>query len=267
VPEGVIVKEVDYLSKSGLTAALQGQDAVIDTTFAKDAVTSSNLIEAAVAVGVHRFILSEYGNDLDNPKVAALPVLYFKMANYQLIKEKARENDITWTALATGPFLDGYLHTGSLGIQLKDKKATLFNDGKNVIPFTPVAIVGHATAAVLLHPDETKNRRVYVSAACKSQVDLLDLAKDALGPDGWEVQSRDMEPAYEQALADIQAGKVDMMVFSTLMQYAISNPEYCQPWMKNDNELLGVKQLNDAELKDMIKSIASGEWASKVLRR
>lgn len=149
-----------------------------------------------------------------------------------------------------------------MGIQLKNKKATLFNDGKNVNPFTPVAIVGQAAVAVLLHPEETKNRRVYVSSARKSQADLLDLAKEALGPDGWEVQSRDMEPAYEQALADVQAGKVDMMVFRTLMQYAISNPGYSQPWMKNDNELLGAKQLSDAELKDMIKSIASGEWAS-----
>jgi hypothetical protein len=51
-----------------------------------------------------------------------------------------------------------------------------------------------------------------------------------------------------------------MIVFATLMQYAISNPEYYQPWKKNYNELLDVKQFNDAELKDMIKSIASGEW-------
>lgn len=262
MPEGVIVKEVDYSSKSGLTAALQGQDAIIDTTFAKDAVTSSNLIEAAVAAGVHRFILSEYGNDLDNPKVAALPVLYYKVANYQLIQEKAQESGITWTALATGPFLDGYLLTGALGIQLKDKKATLFNDGKNVVPFTPVAVVGQAAAAVLLHPDETKNRRVYVSAACKSQADLLDLGKEALGPDGWEIQSCDMEPAYQQALADIQAGKVNMKVFGTLMQYAISNPRYYQPWTKDDNELLGVKPLSDAEMKEMMKSIASGNWVS-----
>jgi hypothetical protein len=161
VPEGVIVEEVDYLSNSGLTATLQGQDAVIDTTFAKDAVTLSNLIEAAVVAGVHRFILSEYGNDLDNPRVATLPVLYSKVANCQIMLEKAQESGITWTALATGSFLDGRLHTGALGIQLKDKKATLFNNGRNVIPFTPIAIVGHATAAVLLYPDETKNRRVY----------------------------------------------------------------------------------------------------------
>jgi len=262
VPEGVIVKEVDYLSKSGLTAALQGQDAVIDATFARDAVTSSNLIEASVAAGVHRFILSEYGNDLDNPKFAALPILHYKVANYQLIQEKAQERGITWTALATGPFLDGYLLTGSLGIQLKDKKATLFNDGKGVVPFAPVAIVGQAAAAVLLHPDETKNRRVYISAACKSQADLLNLGKEALGPDGWAIQSRHMEPAYKQSLADVEAGKVDIKVFGTLMQYAISNPEYYQPWMKDDNQLLGVKQLSDAEAKDMTKSIALGEWAS-----
>ncbi|KUJ15420.1 NAD(P)-binding protein [Mollisia scopiformis] len=256
-PDGVLVKETDYSSKSQLTTALQGQDAVIDATFARDTFTSSNLIEAAVEARVGRFILSEYGNDLDNPNFAALPILQSKVANYELMKKKAQESGITWTAVASGPFLDAYLQTGFLGILLKDKKVTLFNDGKNVFPSTPMAIVGHAAAAVLLHLDETENRRVYISAVCKSQVELLNLAKEALGSDGWEVESRDIEPAYKQALADVKAGKVDMMVFGTLMQYAMSNPEYSRPWRKNDNELLGVNQLSDVELKDMMRGMVS----------
>jgi putative NADH-flavin reductase len=53
-PAGVTVKVVDFGSTESLSAAIQGQDAVIDNTFTEDAETPLRLIDAAAASGVYR---------------------------------------------------------------------------------------------------------------------------------------------------------------------------------------------------------------------
>lgn len=53
-PSGTQVKVVDFTSVESLSAALAGQDAVIDTTFSPDIETPRRLIDAAAKSGVYR---------------------------------------------------------------------------------------------------------------------------------------------------------------------------------------------------------------------
>lgn len=57
-PTGVKVVKVDYSSEEGLTAALQGQDALISTLATAGA--QDILIKAAIAARVYRIIPSEF---------------------------------------------------------------------------------------------------------------------------------------------------------------------------------------------------------------
>lgn len=53
-PVGVTVRVVDYDSTESLSAAIEGQDAVIDNTSTNEVETPLRLIDAAVASGVYR---------------------------------------------------------------------------------------------------------------------------------------------------------------------------------------------------------------------
>jgi hypothetical protein len=65
-PTGAYVKVVDFNSAESLSAAVAGQDAVIDTTFSLDVETPLRLIDAAVHSGVYRlFVRPSISNNFD----------------------------------------------------------------------------------------------------------------------------------------------------------------------------------------------------------
>ena len=257
LPAGVAIKVVDYTSVESLTESLKGFDAVIDTTSPQDIKVPLNLIDATAAAGVYRFIPSDFGMDPTNAHVQTLPVFGRKHAAFEHLQQKAKESGLTWTVVANGSFLDWNLKVGFMGIDLSNKKVNLFDDGNNVNPWTTLETIGKATAAVLLHPEETENRTVYISSVTKSQKQMVDLAKEALGPDGWETSNLDMAKVFEKAIADFKAGIYTMQVFGDMIRYAVSSPDYAAPWPKDDNALLGVHSMSDDEVKDLIKQLAS----------
>lgn len=57
-PTGARVKVVDFTSVESLSAAITGQDAVIDTTNVADAEIPLRLIDAAAKNGVYRLFVS-----------------------------------------------------------------------------------------------------------------------------------------------------------------------------------------------------------------
>ena len=91
-PLPVEVIEVDFTSVESLTKALNGQDALVSTVGISGLEGQTIMIDACVAAGVSRFLPSEFGSDLDNPMVKALPVFGYKVAVNKYAEEKAREN-------------------------------------------------------------------------------------------------------------------------------------------------------------------------------
>jgi uncharacterized protein YbjT (DUF2867 family) len=59
-PGAVGVKVVDFNSVESISAAIAGQDAVIDTTFSPDVETPLRLIDAAAEKGVYRLSVSPF---------------------------------------------------------------------------------------------------------------------------------------------------------------------------------------------------------------
>ncbi|KAL4725727.1 hypothetical protein ACLX1H_007879 [Fusarium chlamydosporum] len=125
----------------------------------------------------------------------------------------AASSKLTWTIIACGAFLDWNLSTTYMNINLKDKKISLLGDGTNVMPWTTLRNVSKATVAALLVPEETKNRVVYVHDIFKSQKEVAELAKAALGPEGWEETTVDITKQFNDAMADFKSGRLSPMVF------------------------------------------------------
>ncbi|KAH7119194.1 hypothetical protein EDB81DRAFT_952570 [Dactylonectria macrodidyma] len=261
VPSGAVMEVVDFESASALTAALKGQDALVDATSVPDPTVAIRLMDAAVAAGVYRMIPAEFSSDPTNAKGRGLPPFQGKAKALEHIKKLADNNKITWTAISNHAFLDWGLRMSFLGIDLRSKKIDYLNGGNMVVPFTTLASVGTAVANALSKPEETKNRICYICNTQKTQKELAELAKQVLGEEGWQSKDLDMNEAFQKAMAQLQAGQVNWQVIGDIIRFSISTPGYIEKLGKTDNELLGVKAISDDEVKALIKEIA-GEKAS-----
>ncbi|POS77286.1 hypothetical protein DHEL01_v204315 [Diaporthe helianthi] len=254
-PPSAKVKKVDFESTDDLTAALTGQDAVVDCTLVQDE-TPKRLMDASVAAGVYRYIPSDWSLDPLNMAANSLPVFSKRVERDNYLYEKCKSSNLTWTIVANGPFLDWNLRTGFAGIDILNKRAQLMDGGENRVVWTTLDSVGKAVAGIMMHPEETENRPVYVQSVVKSCHEMVEHAQGVLGADGWQVVNVNADEANNKALADLQSGRFDMATFGTLIRYSNAKPEFFSPWEKVDNKLLGVPFMSNDELEALIKAIS-----------
>ncbi|KAF2847546.1 isoflavone reductase family protein-like protein CipA [Plenodomus tracheiphilus IPT5] len=256
LPNGVIVKVVDTNSVSLIADALRGQDAFIDASSGPDPTLPGRFIEAAAAAGVYRMIPSEFTSDVQHAEARSPLVFHGKNGAFQQLQKLASDHKITYTTISNGAFLDWNLRTGFINIDIFGKKVQYMNDGNLAFPWTKLQSVATAVVNVLMRPQETENRSFYISSVLKSQKQMVELAKDVLGKDGWEETSQNMNDRLKSATADMMAGKVDMVVIGDMIRWSTQIP---QPrWeQQDDNKLLGVKPMSDDEVRKLIKDIAA----------
>jgi hypothetical protein len=72
-----------------VTAAFKGQDDIVSTVGTAGMAGQSVLVDAAVAAGVERFLPSDFGCDLTQPKTAALLVFRYKIVTHKKLREAA----------------------------------------------------------------------------------------------------------------------------------------------------------------------------------
>ena len=220
----------------------------------------SILIDASVAAGVKRFLPSDFGCDLANPKVAALPVFKHKIDIHNKLREVAAANpDFTYTLVCTGAFLDFGLKVGFM-LDWKEGKPTIFDGGDSLFSSTTLASIGQGVVGVLTHPEETKNRFVYINDIDISQNRLLEIAKKVDHAKKWEepihASTVEMEKASNESLAK---GQITQQVMASYVFRALFGPlEYGARFVKDDNELLGVKGKTETDVEAIFKTLLTG---------
>ncbi|KAL7896364.1 hypothetical protein HDV63DRAFT_247648 [Trichoderma sp. SZMC 28014] len=254
-PSEFKVVDVDYDSLESLTAALAGQDAVVSTINSAAPVdTQKKFVDAAVAAGVKRFVPSEFGCDLDNALARTLPVFAPKVAIQDYLKEKAQSSPLTYTFAYSGPFLDWGLEHQLL-LKTVDGKPQLFDGGNSVFSTTSLDTVAAAVLAILSKPEETKNRGVRFQSAAVSQVELLALAKEVAPERKFETEEVSIDELTRRADERLKKGLLDQETFIPYLVRAIMDPSYGSKFENLDNELLGLKQVTQADIKDVFKKI------------
>lgn len=252
-PSSFKVVDVDYDSLDSLTAALAGQDAVVSAINSITPVdTQKKFVDAAIAAGVKRFLPSEYGCDLANELARALPVFSPKVEIQQYLKEKAESTPLTYTFAYSGPFFDWGLEHQFL-LKTVDSKPKLFDGGNTVFSTTKLDTVAEAVLAILSKPEETKNREVRFQSAAISQKALLALAKELAPQRNWQPEVVKIDDIVRVADERLAKGLLDHETFIPYLVRAINDPRYGPKFETLDNELLGLKQLTDAEIKDTLK--------------
>lgn len=125
------------------------------------------------------------------------------------------------------------------------------SDGKQSA--ATLADVGKAVVGVLKHPEETRNRAVYVQTTLYSQNQLLEYARKK-NPDlktgRQEIATTDL---LQEAYAKLQKG--DFSAFVDFIFVSLYSKDYGGGWSeKNDNALLGIKEISPKELEKLVAS-------------
>ncbi|KAB8336987.1 hypothetical protein FH972_021291 [Carpinus fangiana] len=245
---------VDYTSLESLKAALKGQDAVVSTLSAEAGASQNLLIDAAAAVGVQRFLPSEFG--CDYATTSHIAVFQDKVKARKYVEEVAQKSSLTYTYISNGGFLDWGLNVGFL-LSLNAPSVEVWDGGDVVFSTTTVAGIAKAVSGVLKHPAETKNRALFISEANVTQNKILELAKKETGKE-WKVEQVSGKQRAQEASDELKKDKPDMtFVVHSLIKHAIfGDPELHGAFLPDelDNELLGLKTLGEEEVSKIVKA-------------
>ncbi|OQE26414.1 hypothetical protein PENSTE_c005G03273 [Penicillium steckii] len=254
-PDSVKVIRVDYTSVPELTEALAGQHAVVSVLTTSAMETQIPLIEASVKAGVRRFLPSEFCANIGNPKAGSLPVYHSKVQLHDVVRQKAAENpNFTYSLIRNGPFLDWSLAFGFF-INLKGGETPLYDGGDRPFSTTTLATIGQAVVEVLRHPDETKNRAVFVQDLVTTQNEMLAIAQKVKPEITWttkNVSTAEMEDMAQQKYA---SGSMDLVASVGFFCRSVYAEGYGGEFKEVDNDLLGIPLKSKADLEVLIKDV------------
>ncbi|KAH7230345.1 hypothetical protein MRS44_011971 [Fusarium solani] len=253
-PAGTEVVEVDYSSFDSLVAAFQGQDAIISTLSSLAIDAQSALIDAAVAAGVKRLIPSEFGSNLDEPSVRALPVFVQKVKVQDIIKEKSKTTPLTYTFVYNAAFLDWGLQNNFI-LDTSQSKPIILDGGDNEFSATTLGTVADALIGILTHPEETKNRAVFIHNIITTQNRLLALAKQVAPERPWAPIPVKLDDLTAKSDVRLAKGLYDMETFAPYLFRAIFDPKSKAKFDKTDNKLLGIEGKTNEDIIEIFKPL------------
>ncbi|KAI1327280.1 NAD(P)-binding protein [Xylariaceae sp. FL0255] len=233
------VEVVDYDSLDSLVHALRGQDALVSTLGSVALLKQLLLVEAAAKAGVKRFIPSEFGSNTVHPKTAQLPSFRDKIVVQEALKKEAEKADgLTYSLVA------------------KDKSITLWDGGERIFSTTTLSTIGRAVAGVLKHPEETKNRAVYVQDAAISAKQLLVIGEKATGTNDWKGNVASIDEQVAKGWEELKKPQPNPANFvRNFITAAIWGEGYGSKFEKLDNDLLGIKEMSEADIAALIREL------------
>lgn len=257
-PSGVKTTEIDYDNTESLTAALKDQDALVCAVGFTAFLSQEKLIDAAIASGVKRVLPSEYGTDPDVASVRQLPAFGHKVQVEQYLKKKIQGTSTTYTLVCCNEFFDWDLDN-NFGVDIKAKKMEIFDGGDVPFTATPLEFVARGVAGVLQHPAETANRVVRLHGTSMTQNKLLQIIQRYTGKDGWVTPQVSTVEREKQGYEILSTDPSNMFGWvMPFLQCSIWSKKYGGDFSKNnDNELLGLRELSDAEIDEIVRTRAS----------
>ncbi|KAK6379454.1 hypothetical protein LTS17_006372 [Exophiala oligosperma] len=259
----------NYGDHSFLLEALAGQEAlVIALGFAVCHQYQPLLINAAAEAKVQYVLPTEFGSDTTNPKIIEHhPSADKKAAARKLVEDLGVSS---WIAIMCSSWYDWNTKGGYFGINVKAKKAVLFDDGEQKTNLSTLPFAALATAKVLSLPktapegngpslESYRNRPVFVSCFRVNQKDMLASIQKVVGADGWEISYKPTQTHYLEGKERL--GKGDFMGVMNLLgasQFmegvgtSFSGPQA--------NEALGLPVVDfDATNKQIVEEIMAGD--------
>jgi hypothetical protein len=144
-----------------------------------------------------------------------------------------------------------------MGFNLKEQKATIFNDGNDVWSTTPLPSIGLAVKNAVLLPEKMANRYFFINSFTVSQNQILAALEKATARQ-WEVKHVDAEEEKKVGMEKLSRG--DISGGQWLIRYIICvdghGGNYGQ-YKESANELLFLpKETLDEVIADIVKGQA-----------
>ncbi|KAL4997416.1 hypothetical protein BDV10DRAFT_201877 [Aspergillus recurvatus] len=253
LPPGVALEQVDYASIESLKTAFTGHDIVISTLSPSAIPLQKPVVDAAIAVGVKRFIPAEFGAMTSDPVGRELPFHKHAVEIHEYLKEKADAGLIEYTVFGVGVFME-MLFTTPLAVDIEHREARLFDGGSHPFSTSRLETVARAVVASLYKPDETRNRVVRVHDAVLTQGKLLDMAKMWTSGLQWKNVDVDAQGEIDGLLMQLENG-FDPLLVSGLFAAALMSGKYGGEYKEVDNELLGLGFMSEKEIEDFGKEL------------
>ncbi|KAF2435115.1 putative oxidoreductase CipA [Tothia fuscella] len=220
VPEGVEIKRIKYEDQSSIVEALKGQEVLIITmSVMAPPEQQRKLIEAAAAANVPWVLPNEFGNDNANVEMRNDVIINSSKTQYRDQIEKLGVS--SWIGFACNFWYEYSLGGGHYGIDIKNRKATFYDDGKTRLNTTTFAQVGRGVAGLLnlkVLPDSEddkspclsnfKNKFVYVSSFCVNQEEMLESIKRVTNTadKDWQIEYRPISEVFQEGLEKFKSG-------------------------------------------------------------
>ena len=253
---GTSVSVVDYEDIASVSKALTEQDAVVSTLSREASTSQFTLIDAAVATGVKRFIPSEFGANLQNENARQLINYQKKVQVEDYLEKKAKESDLTYTYIYTNVLMDWSIEARII-LDFQNARAPLYDGGENPISMITTPAAARAVASVLTKLNETRNKAVCVHEAVMSQRMLLSHAKEVTPNLRWIAQVIDLQQLEEEARQHAKVGVPNMSMFHVGAMRGGFGLGYGNRFDGSDNELLGVRQMSEMEIKEFLRTMAT----------
>lgn len=245
---------IDYQDAQSLRSALKGVDVVVSNLPAAIPDTQKLLIDAAVAAGIKRFIPSEFGSDMENPLNQKLPFFKGKVQIREYLEELTKSHpDFSYTLTYNNLFLDWGLRVGFV-MNVKEHSATVYDGGDVPISMTRTSTVGRAVVAIINNLNATKNKGVYYHDGAWTQNQLIDMIKSIDGKE-WstkQVSTAEIEKASWDAYNKGDTSVKTLVGF--LIRAAFSTEHTPDFTGRTDNELLGLGEMSNAEVVELLKT-------------
>lgn len=207
---------MNYNDEETLISALHGQQfLVITLSVTAPSDTHTKIVQAAVKAGVTYIMPNVYGFDIRNKSLCEDDI--YSAAALQRCEEIVNLGG-SYIAAVCGFWYEWSLALGEpwFGFDLKNKKATFFDNGNTKINSSTWAQCGRALAALLSLPtsdaspsvSEWKNEPFYFASFKISQRDMLDSIHRVKGTtdDEWEIRFESTAQRHKDGLADMQNG-------------------------------------------------------------
>jgi uncharacterized protein YbjT (DUF2867 family) len=154
--------------------ATTGVDVVVSTLSQQGIFLQPNLITAAAAAGVKRFIPSEFSADIEQAPRGSTPFWDVKLDARDQIKKTSME----YTFIETGPFME-YLFSPFIGVNIQDKSIVLFNENTQVSTIHTDDIA-KLVPEILFNP-KSKNVTVRIGAEVFKWNDVIEKLEKLTG--------------------------------------------------------------------------------------
>ncbi|UQC87892.1 uncharacterized protein CLUP02_13413 [Colletotrichum lupini] len=245
------VVEVDYDSPESLKNALGGTDAVVSAVGKQNGLQSQfKLIDAAIAAGVKRFIPSEFGADLQNPKIRAFPTYRTKVEVEDYLEKEVRDTGLTYTYVYNSVLFDEGLSLGAFA-NFSTRTVNIFDGGDTTFSATRIKTVAQAVAAILKNLDATKNKAVRIRDLAMTPKQLLETLKALDQDHAWKAVAVNTESLVKNAEHELASGKFSPKAFAAFALRATFAPEHAQDYSR-DNELLGIIHMTKEDIQGVL---------------